>query len=97
MWPGLNASNPGSSCTQILDSKPNAPSRDYWLQFSNGSIIEVFCDMSLFPCQLGFNEEGGTCKGKSIPALAVAIMQTVMQMSMSVQLTVTFVMLVLCA
>ena len=70
VWPpGLNASNPASSCTQILGSKPSAPSRNYWLQFSNGSVTEVFCNMSLFPCQLGFSEEEGSCRGESIPEL----------------------------
>ena len=67
VWPGLNANYPAASCIQILDSKPNAPSRNYWLQSSNGSVIQVFCDMTLFPCQLGFSEEEGTCRGESIP------------------------------
>ena len=66
VWPGLNASYPATSCTQILDSKPNAPSRNYWLQSSNGSVIQVFCDMTLFPCKLGFIEEEGNCRGESM-------------------------------
>ena len=73
VWPGLNASNPASSCTQIFGSKPNAPSCNYWLHFSNGSITKVFCDKSLFPCQLGFSEEGGTCRGESISLPSIAI------------------------
>lgn len=65
--PGLNASFPAASCTQILGSQPNPPSRNYWLQSSNGSAIHIFCDMTLFPCQPGFSEEGGTCRGESGP------------------------------
>ena len=67
VWPGLNTSYPADSCTQILDVIPNAPSCKYWLRSSSGSVMQVFCNMTLFPCKPGFSEEGATCKGKSIP------------------------------
>ena len=67
VWPGLNASNPAASCTEILDVIPFAPSVNYWLRSSNGSTIHVFCNMTLFPCQPGFSEEERTCEGKSFP------------------------------
>ena len=67
MWPGLDASDPADSCTEILDFIPNAPSCNYWLRSSNESVMQVFCNMTLFPCQPGFSEEGATCEGKSIP------------------------------
>ena len=44
-------SDQASSCTEIFDSIPHAPSGYYWLQSANGSAVHVFCDMTL------------TCKG----------------------------------
>ena len=63
---GLKHNNPAASCSQILNVKPNAPSRYYWLQASNGSVTQVFCNMTLFPCQTGLREVDGVCKCKSI-------------------------------
>ena len=75
---GLSENNPALSCTQILNtSKSTAPSGEYWLQDSNGSVIQVFCDMTLFPCQTGFREEDATCKSKPILALKELIWELI--------------------
>ena len=59
---GLKHRNPATSCSQILNVKPNAPSRYYWLHGSSGSVIQVFCNMTLFPCQPGFIEVEAMCE-----------------------------------
>ena len=61
---GLKHNNPAVSCSQILNVKPNALSRYYWLQASNGSVIQAFCNMTLFPCQPGFTEVEAMCERK---------------------------------
>ena len=44
---GLDVSNPANSCAEILDTIQSAPSGYYWLQSIDGSVIRVFCDMTL--------------------------------------------------
>ena len=43
---GSCAGNPGSSCKQIAEERPDAPSGDYWIRLCSGSAIQVYCDMS---------------------------------------------------
>ena len=50
VFPGLDASNPASSCAEILDTRPSALSGDYWLEGTGGTAIQVYCDMSI-TCQ----------------------------------------------
>ena len=45
--PGFTAGNPALSCVEILSIRPSAPSGQYWLQSSNGSAVQVYCDMIL--------------------------------------------------
>lgn len=42
--------NPGASCKQIVEERPDAPSGDYWISLCNGSAIRVFCDMNSRCC-----------------------------------------------
>lgn len=42
--------NPASSCKQISEQQPNAPSRDYWLKQGGGDASLVFCNMDLSAC-----------------------------------------------
>ena len=72
---GLYESNSAVSCTGILEVRSSAPSSYYWLQSTDGSVIRVFCDMTQFPCQPGFTEEGGNCNGKyNIYTIELAMM-----------------------
>ena len=45
--PGMTASHPATSCSEILNFNPHTPSGYYWLEASNGSAIQVYCDMTL--------------------------------------------------
>ena len=51
--PGVTPSNPATSCAEIFSNLTNAASGYYWLKSSNGSAVNVYCNMSL------------TCKGVS--------------------------------
>ena len=42
--------NPASSCKQIAEERPSAPSGDYWIRLCSGSVIQVYCDMSSRCC-----------------------------------------------
>ena len=42
--------NPATSCKQIADENPSAPSGDYWVQKCDGSVVQVYCDMSSRCC-----------------------------------------------
>ena len=44
---GSTQVNPASSCAEIFNNTPSAPSGYYWLQPVNGSAVRVYCDMSL--------------------------------------------------
>ena len=43
--PGLNRANPADSCASILAADSNAPSRDYWIEREDNSVIQVFCEL----------------------------------------------------
>ena len=45
--PGSTQVNPASSCAEIFNNVPSAPSGYYWLQPVNGFAVRVYCDMSL--------------------------------------------------
>ena len=47
--PGMTASHPASSCSEIFNFNPHTrtPSGYYWLEASNGSTIRVYCNMTL--------------------------------------------------
>ena len=43
---GFCDANPAESCQQIAQSKPDAPSGDYWVRAYGSSVIRVYCDMN---------------------------------------------------
>ena len=47
---GACPKNPASSCKQIAEENPSAPSGNYWLQKCDGSIVKVYCDMNSRCC-----------------------------------------------
>ena len=47
---GTCSQNPATSCKQILEQNPSAPSGDYWVQKCDGSVVQVYCDMSSRCC-----------------------------------------------
>ena len=47
---GTCSGNPASSCKQIIDENPSAVSGDYWVQKCDGSVVQVYCDMSSRCC-----------------------------------------------
>ena len=44
---GQISSTPAKSCADILKLIPYSPSGFYWIRLSNGSAVEIFCDMAL--------------------------------------------------
>ena len=44
--PGHFPTYPATSCKEILEYTPNTLSGYYWLRASNGSAVELFCDMT---------------------------------------------------
>ena len=43
---GLDESNPGQSCQDVLDSNPSAADGHYWVTYGESTAFEVFCEMS---------------------------------------------------
>ena len=53
---GLSQALPAGSCRTISKDRPDLPSGNYWIRSSNGTAIQVYCDMSRQCC-------GGTTGG----------------------------------
>ena len=45
--PGMMASHPATSCSEIFNFNPQMPLGYYWLEASNGSAICLYCNMTL--------------------------------------------------
>ena len=45
--PGMTASHPATSCSEIFNFNPRTSSGYYWLEASNGSAIRLYCSMTL--------------------------------------------------
>ena len=45
--PGMTASHPATSCSEIFNFNPQTPSGYYWLEASNGSAVQMHCNMTL--------------------------------------------------
>ena len=63
---GKNPSNPVASCCHVLLLNFSSPSGHYWIRFSNGSAVRVYCDFNgqyadncngLIPSNLGLTED----------------------------------------
>ena len=53
---GLSQALPAGSCRTISEDRPDLPSGNYWIRSSNGTAVQVYCDMSRQCC-------GGTTGG----------------------------------
>ena len=42
---GLNEEIPAASCQQLSENRPDLPSGNYWITSSNGTVVQVYCDM----------------------------------------------------
>ena len=58
--PGLTQGNPATSCLQISQCNPDdqLPSQFYWITSSNGTAIQIYCDMDR-ECTCNNNSVGG--------------------------------------
>ena len=56
--PGLTQGNPATSCLQISQCNPQLPSEFYWITSSNGTAIQIYCDMDR-ECTCSSNSAGG--------------------------------------
>ena len=56
--PGLTQGNPATSCLQISQCNPQLPSEFYWITSSNGTAIQIYCDMDR-ECTCSLNSAGG--------------------------------------
>ena len=56
--PGLTQENPATSCLQISQCNPQLPSQFYWITSSNGTAIQIYCDMDR-ECTCNNNSVGG--------------------------------------
>ena len=45
--PGMTASHPATSCSEIFNFNPQTPSGYYWLEASSGSTVRMYCNMTL--------------------------------------------------
>ena len=45
--PGMTASHPATSCSEIFNFNRQTPSGYYWLEASSGSAVRMYCDMTL--------------------------------------------------
>ena len=43
---GLNEELPAASCQQLSENRPDLPSGNYWITSSNGTVVQVYCDMA---------------------------------------------------
>ena len=55
---GLTQENPATSCLQISQCNPQLPSEFYWITSSNGTAIQIYCDMAR-QCTCNNNSVGG--------------------------------------
>ena len=44
--PGQVQENPASSCLEVSQCNPQLPSEYYWITSSNGTAVQVYCDMT---------------------------------------------------
>ena len=44
--PGQVQENPASSCLEVSKCDPQLPSEHYWITSSNGTAVQVYCDMT---------------------------------------------------
>ena len=44
--PGQVQENPASSCLEVSQCNPQLPSEYYWIACSNGTAVQVYCDMT---------------------------------------------------
>ena len=44
--PGQVQENPASSCLEVSLCNPQLPSEYYWIACSNGTAVQVYCDMT---------------------------------------------------
>ena len=44
--PGKVQENPASSCFEVSQCDPQLPSEYYWITSSNGTAVQVYCDMT---------------------------------------------------
>ena len=56
--PGKSPSHPAISCSEILDYDPHASSGEYWIEASDGSAVQRYCDMT-FTCDGKVSNGGG--------------------------------------
>ena len=47
---GLSQALPAGSCRTISEDRPDLPSGNYWIRSSNGTAVQVYCDMSRQCC-----------------------------------------------
>ena len=55
---GLTQDNPATSCLEISQCNPQLPSHFYWITSSNGTAIQIYCDMAR-ECTCSSNSAGG--------------------------------------
>ena len=55
---GLTQENPATSCLEISQCNPQLPSQFYWITSSNGTAIQIYCDMAR-QCNCNNNSAGG--------------------------------------
>lgn len=56
--PGKSPSHPAVSCSEIFDYDPHTPSGEYWIEASDGSAVQRYCDMT-FTCDGKVSNGGG--------------------------------------
>ena len=56
--PGPIQGNPATSCLEISQCNPQLPSQFYWITSSNGTAIQIYCDMDR-ECTCSSNSAGG--------------------------------------
>ena len=73
---GKNPSNPVASCCHVLLLNFSSPSGHYWIRFSNGSAVRVYCDFNgqyadncngLMPSSIGLTEDNPASSCKALP------------------------------
>ena len=56
--PGKSPSHPAISCSEIFEYVPHASSGEYWIEASDGSAVQRYCDMT-FTCDGKVSSGGG--------------------------------------
>ena len=49
---GLSQALPAGSCRAISENRPDLPSGNYWIRSSNGTAIQLYCDMARQCCNM---------------------------------------------